>query len=134
MRSRHTFTLILAAAMTLASCTKEQPFESVIPLNDGDIAFVIKNAATKSGVNAPAATGVSIPVVNAESGDGFFLEETIENLNPGVATKGAPAYTVNVGDLYSTMDVYAAVGSSFSEEAVFEKMDWYRVIARKNAR
>ena len=117
--------LAVAATALLASCTKEQPFESVIPLNDGDIAFVIKNAATKSGVNAPAATGVSIPVVNAESGDGFFLEETIENLNPGVATKGAPAYTVNVGDLYSTMDVYAAVGSSFSEEAVFEKMDWY---------
>ena len=119
--------LAVAATALLASCTKEQPFESLIPLDEGDVAFVIKNAATKSGPAVSSAeAGVTIPVGNTDGGDGFFLEETIESLNPGVSTKGAPAYTVNVGTLYSTMDVYAEeAGSGFSEDAVFEKIDWY---------
>ena len=126
--------MTVAATALLASCTKEQPFESLIPLDEGDVAFVIQNTSTKAGPAVSSAeAGVAIPVGDTDGGDGFFLEETVENLNPGVSTKGAPAYTVNVGTLYSTMDVYAEeAGTGLSEEAVFEKIDWYEHVGTPN--
>ena len=57
-------------------------------------------------------------------GNGISLEETIEDLNPSPATKGAPAYTINVGTLYKTMGVYATQGN-FGGDATFEVIDLY---------
>ena len=125
MMKKCNIALAVAATALLVSCIQEQPFEKVSPLNDGDIAFAIKNVATRSGDDvSPAATGVSIPVGRSENGEGLFLEETIEELNPAPATKGAPAYTVNVGALYDTMAVYAYANESYKMDAIFRKMDW----------
>ena len=41
------FMAVLVAAV-LVSCQKEQSFEGFTPLKEGDIAFVIQNASTKS--------------------------------------------------------------------------------------
>ena len=115
------FMAVLVAAV-LVSCQKEQSFEGFTPLKEGDIAFVIQNASTKSDAFSNVETGVSIPLGNASSGESFFLEETIEELNPCPTTKGAPAYTVNVGSVHKSMGVYAA--GNFGD-ATFEVMDLY---------
>ena len=109
---------VLATAL-LVSCVKERSFEKLTPLDENDIAFILNGMSTKSAEFSPAAvTGITIPLGRTESGEGFSLEETIEELNPNPGTKGAPAYTVNVGEVYSTMGVFA-----FTEDVTYEKMD-----------
>ena len=100
---------VIAAAM-LSSCEKEKDFNELTPLGENAIAFTINNTGTRSmeAISGNAVqTGVSIEAGRASNGDAYFLEETIEELNPTLATRGTPAYTVNLGTLYSTMGVYA---------------------------
>ena len=100
---------VIAAAM-LSSCEKEKDFNELTPLGENAIAFTINNTGTRSmeAISETAVqTGVSIEAGRARNGDAYFLEETIEELNPTLATRGTPAYTVNLGTLYSTMGVYA---------------------------
>ena len=115
--------LAVVATAMLSSCEKEKDLKDLTPVGENGIAFTLKDAATRSMdvvSEAPVQKGITIPMgVNAQ-GEPVFLEETIENLNPGPATKGAPAYTVNVGNVYSTMGVYAA--GNFGD-TTFGKMD-----------
>ena len=100
---------VIAAAM-LSSCEKEKDINQLTPLGENSIAFTINNTGTRSmeAVSETAVqTGVSIEAGRASNGDAYFLEETIEELNPTLATRGTPAYTVNLGTLYKTMGVYA---------------------------
>ena len=100
---------VIAAAM-LSSCEKEKDFNGYTPLGENSIAFVLENASTRSmeAVSANSVqTGVSIPLGDDGHGNAFSLEETIEELNPTLATKGAPAYTENLGRVYKSMGVYA---------------------------
>ncbi len=100
---------VIAAAM-LSSCEKEKDFNGLTPLGENSIAFTINNTGTRSMEaisETSVQTGVSIEAGRASNGDAYFLEETIEELNPTLATRGTPAYTVNLGTLYSTMGVYA---------------------------
>lgn len=115
---------VIAAAM-LSSCEREKDFNGYSPLGENDIAFVLENASTRSVENesvVPVQTGISIPVGNDGHGNAFCLEETIEDLNPTLGTRGAPAYTENLGIVYTTMGVYADAGS-FGGEASFVVMD-----------
>ena len=108
---------VIAAAM-LSSCEKEKDFNGLTPLGENSIAFTINNTGTRSMEAISAAsvqTGVSLEAGRASNGDAYFLEETIEELNPTLATRGTPAYTVNLGKLYSTMGVYA--DGNFGENA-----------------
>ena len=100
---------VIAAAM-LSSCEREKDFNELTPLGENSIAFTINNTGTRSmeAVSETSVqTGVSLEAGRASNGDVYFLEETIEELNPTLATRGTPAYTVNLGKLYSTMGVYA---------------------------
>ena len=100
---------VIAAAM-LSSCEKEKDFNGLTPLGENSIAFTINNTGTRSMEaisETSVQTGVSIEAGRASNGDAYFLEETIEELNPTLATRGTPAYTVNLGTLYKTMGVYA---------------------------
>ena len=102
--------LAVAAAAMLSSCVKEKSFNELSPIGENGVAFTLSNAATRSmeaASPAPVQRGISVPMGVDAKGDAIFLEETIENLNPGPATKGAPAYTINLGTLYKTMGVYA---------------------------
>ena len=115
---------VIAAAM-LSSCEKEKDFNGLTPLGENDIAFVINNTGTRSmeAVSETSVqTGVSIEAGRTSAGDAYFLEETIEELNPTLDTRGTPAYTVNLGTLYKTMGVYA--DGNFGD-ASFEVMDMY---------
>ena len=93
----------------LASCTQEKSFDELSPVGENGIAFSIAgDASTRSMETASEAEpGISIPLGHDDKGNAFYLEETIENLNPSPATKGAPAYTANLGDVFKTMGVYA---------------------------
>ena len=116
---------VIATAM-LSSCEKEKDFGGLTPLGENDIAFTINNTGGTRSMEAVSETsvqtGVSIEAGRASNGDAYFLEETIEELNPTLATRGTPAYTVNLGTLYKTMGVYA--DGNFGD-ASFEVMDMY---------
>lgn len=118
--------LAVIAAMMLSSCEKEKDFGGLTPLGENDIAFTINNTggtrSTDATSEAAVQTGVSLEAGRASDGEAYFLEETIEELNPTLATRGTPAYTVNLGTLYTTMDVYA--DGKFGQ-ASFEVMDYY---------
>ena len=118
------FAMAVLGTVALVSCEREKSFDELTPIGENGVAFTIGGVSTRSAeavVNVER--GVTIPLGTDNEGNDFFLEETIEELNPSPATKGAPAYTVNVGNLFSTMGVYAATGSF--GDASFEVMDQY---------
>lgn len=93
----------------LTSCLKEPLSNEYAPLGENDIAFVLDGSSTKSmGSASMKETGVTIPMGADNQGNKYYFQETIEELNPSLATKGAPAYTVNVGKVFTDMGVYAA--------------------------
>ncbi len=113
---------VAATAMLLTSCEEELSFNDVT-LGKDEIAFSFSNVTTKAATNLPTAVkGISVPVGVDARGDAIFLEETIEELNPSPATKGAPAYTINLGNLYPKLGVYAD-GGNFGGDVVFGIMD-----------
>ena len=120
--------LAVIATALLSSCVKEKSFNGLTPVGENGVAFAFSNVATRSMdalSEVPTQKGISIPVSLGIQDEEFFLDETIEELNPSPATKGAPAYTVNVGTLYTTMGVYADDGGAgnFGGDATFEVMD-----------
>ncbi len=108
--------MLAIAAMLLSSCEREKDF-ATITVGENELSFVMQGVSTRSaGEDSPyAVRGISIPM-----GDGMYLEETVEELNPSPMTKGAPAYTATLFDLYPTMGVYAA--GNFGDQ-VFNVMD-----------
>ena len=110
---------VLATAV-LSSCEREKDFNGLTPVGENGIAFVLDGASTRSMEALPVAVKGDVIPLGETGGESFFLSETIEDLNPSPATKGAPAYTFNVGKLYPAMDVYAA--GNFGE-ATFVRMD-----------
>ena len=98
--------MAVLGTVLLSSCVQEKNFKK-IKVGENELAFVMEGVATRSAEAAPAVKGITIPMKNV-LGDAVFLEETIEELNPGVATKGAPAYTVTLPEIYPSMGVYAA--------------------------
>ena len=116
--------LAVVATAMLVSCEKEQSFNEN-QLGENDIAFVLQSVSSRSMEEMPDISvqkGITIPMGRVANGESLYLEETVVELNPSPSTKGAPAYTVNVGDLYKTMGVYATEGN-FGGEASFEVID-----------
>lgn len=112
--------MAVLATVLLSSCVREKNFKD-IKVGENELAFVMQGVSTRSAEAAPAVKGVTIPVRIAKN-ETVYLEETIEELNPGVATKGAPAYTVTLPDIYPSMGVYAA--GKFGD-ATFQMYDQY---------
>lgn len=101
--------MAVLGTVLLSSCVREKNFnDKKIRVGENELAFVMEGVSTRSGEEAaPAVKGVTIPM-GVIKGEGLYLEESIEYLNPGPATKGAPAYTVTLPDVYPTLGVYAA--------------------------
>ena len=112
--------MLALGATLLSSCVQEKNFKD-ITVGENEIAFVMQGVSTRSAVEGTsyAVKGITIPMGEIE-GESLYLEETIEELNPVPATKGAPAYTTTLPDVYPTMGVYAA--GNFGD-ATFEMMD-----------
>jgi len=125
MKKKYYMIAVLAAA-ALTSCVKEQLSSEVTPLGENAVAFVLGGTSTKSADAAQAqVTGLSFPVGTDDKGNNYYLQETIETLNPAPATKGAPAYTQNVGTLYTEMGVYAVGGNFGTDPVTFSAQDMY---------
>ncbi len=116
--------MAVLGTVALVSCEREKSFNELTPIGENGVAFTIGGVSTRSAeAVANVERGVTLDLGTDDAGNSYFLEEEIMELNPSPATKGAPAYTVNVGNLYSTMGVYAATGSF--GDASFEVMDKY---------
>ena len=116
--------MAVLATVALTSCEQEQSFDDLTPLGENDIAFYIpvSSSTRAEEVVAEVESGRRISVGTDNEGKSLFFEETIENLNPkATITRGAPAYTENVGKLYKTMGVYTE--SNNSGDATFNVMD-----------
>ncbi len=114
------------ATATLTSCVKEQFSTELSPLGENAVAFVLGGASTKAADMAPITkTGITIPMGSDNQGNKLYLQETIEDMNPTLSTKGSPAYTLNVGTLYPKMGVYADGGNFGRDTVHFKAQDMY---------
>lgn len=105
------FALAVLMTVSFASCVQEKAFNDT-KLGENAIAFVMQNSSTRAAdMNSHVTKGITLKMGTTPYGEPIELEETIEELNPGPATKGAPVYTKNVGLVYSTMGVYSPTTS-----------------------
>ena len=111
---------VLATAL-LSSCVQEKSFKDIV-VGENEIAFVMEGASTRSveGFVSQAARGITIPM-GVINGEGLYLEETIQELNPSPATRGVPVYNENLGIMHKTLGVYG--DSEKFGDAIFEGMD-----------
>lgn len=117
--------MAVLGTVALVSCEREKSFNELSPIGENGVAFTLSGVSTRSAeAEINVERGVTLPLGTDDAGNSYFLEEEIMELNPSPATKGAPAYTVNVGNLYETMGVYANAGN-FGGDATFEVMDKY---------
>ena len=117
--------MAVLGTVALVSCEREKSFDELTPIGENGVAFTLSGISTRSAeAEINVERGVTLPLGTDDAGNSYFLKEEIMELNPSPATKGAPAYTVNVGNLYETMGVYANAGN-FGGDATFEVMDKY---------
>lgn len=90
---------ILAAAV-FSSCTQESDNNEYIPKENG-IAFYLQGTSTRSAEIAPQVNTIELDGI-----DDVVLEESVVSLDEdwfyAPETKGTPAYTENVADLYKS--------------------------------
>lgn len=113
----------VVATAALASCQQEKSFNDE-NLGENSVVFAIKSGSTRSAEVAPETRqGIVIPL-ETESGSKFILEETVTSLDQfSPATKGAPAYTENLGTLYANdLNVWGDKGG-FGTDATYENME-----------
>ena len=106
MKKIHIAALVVLATAAMNSCVQEKSFSDK-KLGEKDIVFSLQGApSTRAGEFATAQRGVKLELNADGSGDKFYLEETIEDLNyASSVTRGTPAYTENVGKLYKDLGV-----------------------------
>lgn len=101
------------ATVLFSSCVQKKNFND-ISVGENELSFVMQGVSTRSGEEMPMAVkGGTIPI-----SEGIILEEALEELNPGPATKGQPVYTATLADVYPSMGVYAA---GLFGDAVFKR-------------
>ncbi len=94
--------MAVLAAVALTSCEGEKSFKN-LDLGENSIAFTMKDAAlTRAG---SIVSHKELPLTIQAGDQEFTIEETVTRLGAsGPATKGTPAFTVNVGDLYGSFN------------------------------
>ena len=118
--------LAVLVTAALASCQQEKDTFMGHKVGENEIAFTLNSTSTRSMEEISAvSTGNTFLLGTDGIGDALYFEETIEELNGGPATKGAPAYTVNVGDLYPELGVYAEDLGFSSYELLGEGEGWH---------
>ena len=125
MKNSYIKLAVLMMAALAVSCQVSETFEDSYVPEKGDIVFRMANSTkvTKSmDAEMSSIQGATIDL-GTESGTNFYLEETITRLDGqayGPETKGTPAYTENVGKLYSDLGMYAA--GNFGN-VIFNRLD-----------
>lgn len=96
----------LAAAATIvllfSACEREKEINGYVP-GENEMAFRIGSISTRSDMadDVVAEESTVIPVGTDGKGNKLYLKEVVEDLNAPV-TRGTPAYTENVGDIYGS--------------------------------
>lgn len=105
--------LTVLAMAALVSCQENEIFNDTA-LEDGMVGFYLREAgATKAGDVSATMRGVTIPLGDDGMGHSLVLEQTITDLDAmGPMTKGTPAYTENVYDLYGGTFKAAVIGKN----------------------
>ena len=112
MKTRNiALTLLASAALMLSACANEPEIE-----NGGDIAFAkdevmfrIGSVQTRSDIESESTTR-EVASVTMDNGESFTLKETVTSLDDvetAPETRGTPAFTQNVKQLYGTFYTYA---------------------------
>ena len=115
--------MAVVATAALASCQQEKSFNDV-NLGENSVVFAIRSGSTRSAeVASETRQGIVIPL-ETEGGTQFVLEETVTSLDQfSPATKGAPAYTENLGTLYANdLNVWGDDGD-FDTDATYVNME-----------
>lgn len=99
MKKIHIAMAVLAAAV-FSSCTQEADHNEYVPKENG-IAFYLQSTSTRSAEMAP-----QVNLIKLDGIDDYVLEESVASLDEdwfyAPETKGTPAYTENVADLYKS--------------------------------
>ena len=107
--------LTVLAMAALVSCQENEIFNNK-PLEKDVVGFYLKESTTKAGSVSAIERGIILPLGNDGMGHSFVLEQTITNLDAmGPETKGTPAYTKNVKDLYGGKFNAAVIGNSITD-------------------
>lgn len=115
--------MAVVATAALASCQQEKSFNDE-NLGENSVVFAIRSGSTRSAaVASETRRGIVIPL-ETEDGSQFVLEETVTSLDQfSPATKGAPAYTENLGTLYANdLNVWGDKGG-FGTDATYVNME-----------
>lgn len=124
--------LTVLAMAALVSCQENEINYKTLEKNE--VGFYLRGArATKAG-EASAVRGATIPLGNDGRGHSFVLEQTITDLDAmGPETKGTPAYTENVIDLYGGKFTATVIGKNgaYEENGEFVYDDAYKKFIRK---
>jgi len=122
MKTRNiAFIMLAGVALLVTSCLNNtETFYGEIGKND--IAFKLGGVQTKAVSEDFVASTEKIASFKTKSGESLVLEESVVNLNGGPDTKGTPAFTENVLDLYGAFSAVANPNSSTNSlpDAEFE--------------
>lgn len=107
MKTNHiALTLLASAALMLSACVNETDFKET-KYDEKDMAFKISTVKTRANAEADEYQTVKIGSFKSNNGELLVLEESVESLDGGMATRGTPAFTENVFDLYTTFNAVA---------------------------
>ena len=101
MRKSYIALTVLAMA-ALVSCQENNEI-NISTLEKGEVGFYLRGTKTTKADYAPITTdGITIELGSDNNGHVFFLQQTVTDLDGiGPETKGTPAYTENILDLYN---------------------------------
>ena len=100
MKTNHiALTILASAALMLSACVNENDYGE-IKLEKNELAFRMGAVPTRSAADAEGLGIFDVGTIQTDGGDAFVLEENVESLDAGMATRGTPAFTDNVADLY----------------------------------
>lgn len=123
MRKINITMAVLAVAAVTVSCQKEKDLNVAPTLVDGEIGFYLGGAQTRTSMSQAARSTGLFDMGADEDGNHFYLEEiTSLMVNDAPVTRGTPAYTENVAELYQQFaaTVYrAGETSAFETDGVF---------------
>ena len=125
MKTKHiALTLLAGSALMFSACVNENEINGGASVGKNDIAFRISTVQTRAEVKADALETIEVGSTQTSDGDVFILEENVQSLDRGLATRGTPAFTENVDELYDNK--FNAYCSSLGDAAYeFDGETWW---------
>ena len=121
--NRIAIALLASVALMLSSCDNREKDYEDITIGEGEVAFRIGEVKTRSAAINQSET-VQLGTVRSEDSS-FILEDEVTSLDSfsdDIATRGTPAFTENVKDLYGTFYTVALkAGGTDAGSAAFAK-------------